>query len=53
VAHTHHRQANDLRRRVEITERVFQPRRLRNGLVCLKPICSDTAVCTDTVLSMT
>jgi DNA-binding IscR family transcriptional regulator len=39
----HHRQADDLGRTVEIMERVFHPSRLKNGLVCLKPFCSDTA----------
>ena len=39
----HHRQTNDLGRRVEIAERIFHPRRLRNGPCYLKPICSDSA----------
>jgi hypothetical protein len=39
----HHRQADDLGQTVAITERIFHPPRLKNGLVCLKPFCSDTA----------
>ena len=39
----HHRQANDIGCRVEIAEGAFHPSRLKNGLVCLKPFCSDNA----------
>ena len=39
----HHREADDLGRRVEIAERIFHPRRLRTGLASLKPIWSDSA----------
>jgi hypothetical protein len=38
----HHCQGDDLERTVEITECIFHLRRLKTGLVCLKPICSDT-----------
>ena len=40
----HHRQAYDLRRAAEIAERSLHPSRLENGLLCLKPFCSDTAL---------
>jgi hypothetical protein len=40
----HHRQADNLGRRIEITEWVSHPTRPKNGFVCLKPICSDTAL---------
>ena len=36
----HHRQADHLGRRVEITEWVSHPTRLKNGFICLKPFCS-------------
>jgi len=39
----HHREANNLGRRVEISEWVSHPTRLKNGFVCLKPFCSDIA----------
>ena len=39
----HHREANNLRRRVEISEWISHPTRLKNGFVCLKPIWSDIA----------
>ncbi len=39
----HHREANYLRRTVEITEGILHPRRLRNATPQLKPICSDKA----------
>ena len=37
------REANDFGRTIEIAEGVFQPLRLKNGFVCLKPFCSDIA----------
>jgi hypothetical protein len=44
VAHIHHhRQANDLGRRVEIAERIFHPPKLRGGPDPLKLFCSDNA----------
>ena len=43
----HHREANDFGRTIEIAEGVFQPLRLKNGFVCLKPICSNTAFLSD------
>jgi len=39
----HHREADYLGRRVEITEGVLHCRRLRNATHWLKPICSDNA----------
>jgi len=39
----HHRQADDFGRRVEITEQISHPQRLRTGLASLKPIWSDSA----------
>ena len=39
----HHRQTDDLGRRVEITEGISYPRKLRNGPDRLKPIWSDNA----------
>ena len=39
----HHREADDLGRAVEISEGFFHPPRIKNGLVCLKPFCSDNA----------
>jgi hypothetical protein len=39
----HHRQANYLRRRVEISERILHRPKLRNGIAKLKRICSDNA----------
>jgi len=39
----HHRQANNLGRRIEITEGISHPRRLENALPCLKPFYSDNA----------
>ena len=39
----HHREADYLRRTVEITEGILHPRRLRNATPRLKPICSDKA----------
>jgi len=39
----HHRQTDDLGRRVEIAKQVFNSSRVKNGLVCLKPFCSDNA----------
>ena len=39
----HHREANNLGRRVEISKWDSHPMRLKNGLVCLKPFCSDIA----------
>ena len=39
----HHREANNLGRRVKISEWVSHPTRLKNGFVCLKPFCSDIA----------
>jgi hypothetical protein len=38
----HHREANNLGRRAEISEWIYNPTRLKNGFVCLKPFCSDT-----------
>jgi hypothetical protein len=44
LAHIHHhRQANDLGRRVEIAERIFHPPKLRGGPDSLKLFCSDNA----------
>ena len=40
----HHREADYLRRAVEIAERISHRRRLRTGSVSLKPICFDTAL---------
>jgi len=40
----HHRQADHLGRRVEITECIFHPQRLRAATVSLKPFCSDNAI---------
>jgi len=40
----HHREADYLRRTVEITEGILHPRRLRNATPRLKPICSDKAI---------
>jgi len=40
----HHREADYLGRRVEITEGVLHCRRLRNATHWLKPICSDNAI---------
>jgi hypothetical protein len=39
----HHREANNLGRRIEITEGISHPRRLENALPCLKPFYSDNA----------
>ena len=39
----HHREANNLGRRVEITEWISHPTGLKNGFVCLKVFCSDIA----------
>jgi hypothetical protein len=39
----HHRQTDDLRRRIEIAERIFHPTTLPTPLARLKPICSDSA----------
>ena len=39
----HHREADHLGRTVEITEGILHPRRLRNTIPRLKPICSDKA----------
>jgi hypothetical protein len=39
-----HRQADNLGRRIEITEWVSHPQRLRAATVSLKPFCSDNAV---------
>jgi hypothetical protein len=36
----HHRQADNLGRRIERTEWVYHPTRLKNDFVCLKPFCS-------------
>jgi hypothetical protein len=40
----HHREADHLRRTVEITEGILHCRKLRNVIKTLKPICSDNAV---------
>jgi hypothetical protein len=39
----HHRVANNLGRRVNISVWISHLMRLKNGLVCLKLFCSDTA----------
>jgi hypothetical protein len=40
----HHREADHLGRRVEITEWIAHRRRLRNAPARFKPICIDTAI---------
>jgi len=40
----HHRQADNLGRRIKITECIFHPQRLRAATASLKPFCSDNAV---------
>ena len=39
----HHRQANDLVRRVEIAERIFHPPKLRTTPLRIKAVCFDSA----------
>ena len=43
----HHRQADDLGRRVEIAERIFHPTRLRTAQLRIKPVYFDNARQTD------